>query len=79
MSLNIKKLTLQERYELIGKLIEEIKLRKYSYQTGKSYISVVKRFLKSGKTPAEVVGLDLGLKHKWHELIEFATIYQVKS
>jgi len=26
----------EEKYELIGKLIEEIKLRKYSYQTGKS-------------------------------------------
>jgi len=32
-----------------------------------------------GKTPAEAVGLDLGLKHKWHELIELATIYQVKG
>jgi len=53
MDLDIKKLTPQERYELIGKLIEEIKLRKYSYQTGKAYISVVKRFLKSGKTPRE--------------------------
>ena len=53
MSLNVKKLTPQERYELIGKLVEEIKLRKYSYQTGKAHISVVKRFLKSGKTPRE--------------------------
>jgi len=53
MSLNIKKLEPRERYRLIGKLIEEIKLRKYSYQTGKAYISVVKRFLKSGKTPRE--------------------------
>jgi len=53
MDLDIKKLTPQERYRLIGKLIEEIKLRKYSYQTGKAYISVVKRFLKSGKTPRE--------------------------
>jgi len=44
MDLDIKKLTPQERYELIGKLIEEIKLRKYSYQTGKAYISVVKSF-----------------------------------
>ncbi len=32
-----------------------------------------------GKTPAEAVGLDLGLKHKRHELIELATIYQVKG
>lgn len=43
----------QESYKLIGKLIEEIKLRKYSFQTGKSYISTVKEFLKSGKTPRE--------------------------
>ena len=49
----LKKLTPRERYELIGKLIEEIKLRKYSYQTGKLYISIVKRFLKSGKNPRE--------------------------
>jgi len=53
LGLDIKKLTPQERYELVGKLIEEIKLRKYSYQTGKAYISVVKRFLKSRKTPRE--------------------------
>mgnify|MGYP001603825377 CR=1 FL=1 len=43
----------EERYRLIGKLIEEIKLRRYSYQTGKSYISIVKNFLASGKTPRE--------------------------
>jgi site-specific recombinase XerD len=53
MILDIKKLTPQERYKLVGKLIEEIKLRKYSYQTGKVYISVIKEFLKSGKTPRE--------------------------
>ena len=53
MALNFKKLTPQERYRLIGKLIEEIKLRKYSYQIGRAYISVVKRFLKSKKTPRE--------------------------
>ncbi len=43
----------EERYGLIGKLIEEVKLRRYSYHTGKSYISVVKDFLASGKTPRE--------------------------
>jgi len=53
MHLNIKNLTASQRYKLVGKLIEEIKLRKYSYQTGKAYISVVKRFLKSGKMPRE--------------------------
>ena len=53
MSLDIKKFMPQERYRLIGTLMEEIKLRKYSYLTGKSYIVVVKRFLKSGKIPRE--------------------------
>ena len=43
----------EEKYKLIGRLIEEIKLRRYSFQTGKSYISVVKDFLASGKTPRE--------------------------
>jgi hypothetical protein len=53
MALDIKNLTPQERYKLVGKPIEEVKLRKYSYQTGKAYISVIKEFLKSGKTPRE--------------------------
>ena len=48
-----KNLTPQERYELIGRLIEEIKLRKYSYRTGKAYINVIKRFLKSEMEPRE--------------------------
>jgi len=43
----------EERYRPIGKLIEEVKLRRYSYQTGKSYISIVKDFLSSGKTPRD--------------------------
>jgi site-specific recombinase XerD len=47
------KISPKERYELVGKLIQEIKLRGYSFQTGKSYISIVKNFLKSNKTPRE--------------------------
>ena len=47
------KISPDERYRLIGKLIEEIKLRRYSYQTGKSYISIVKNFLASGEMPRE--------------------------
>ncbi len=43
----------EERHRLIGKLIEEIKLRRYSYQTGKSYTPTIKEFLASGKTPRE--------------------------
>jgi len=49
MGLDLTKLSVQERYELIGKLIEEIKLRKYSLETGKAYINIVKEFLKSKK------------------------------
>jgi len=43
----------EERYRLIGKLIAEVKLRRYSYQTEKSYISIAKDFLASDKTPRE--------------------------
>ena len=49
MGITPANLSSQQKYELIGKLIEEIKLRKYSYQTGKAYIYSVKEFLKSGK------------------------------
>jgi len=76
VDLDIKKLTPQERYRLIGKLIEEIKLRKYSYQTGKAYISVVKRFLKFGKRRREFLlsyynFLRLHLSLKGKELLTF--------
>ncbi len=50
MAVDLSKLSPSERYGLIGKLIEEIKLRKYSFQTGKAYLNIVKDFLKSGKT-----------------------------
>jgi site-specific recombinase XerD len=40
-------------YDLVGKLIEELKLRKYSDRTGKKYRDIVIKFLKSGKTPRE--------------------------
>ena len=53
MKFENKNLTPRQRYVLIGKLIEEIKLRKYSYRTGKAYIGVVKRFLRSGLEPRE--------------------------
>ncbi len=42
-----------EAYRLVGRLIEEIKLRRHSFQTGKAYISILKNFLASGKTPRE--------------------------
>lgn len=48
-----KRYSPEERYRLIGKMIEEIKLRRYSFQTGRSYISIVKEFLSSGKNPRD--------------------------
>ena len=43
----------EKRYRIVDKLIEEVKLRRYSYQTGKSCIPIVKDFLSSGKTQGE--------------------------
>jgi len=42
-----------QNYKLVGKLIKELKLRKYSYRTGKKYRDIVIKFLKSGKTPKD--------------------------
>jgi len=53
MDSDVRLLSPQERYKLIGKLNEEIRLRKYSFRTGKAYISVVKNYLSSGKDARE--------------------------
>jgi len=50
----------EERYRLVGELIKEVKLRRYSFQTGRAYISVVSRFLKSGKTSRDFLLLYSG-------------------
>ncbi len=47
------KYTGDEISKLLQKLDEEIKLRKYSPRTGKSYGFIVEKFLKSGKEPRE--------------------------
>ncbi|MBI2676233.1 MAG: tyrosine-type recombinase/integrase [Candidatus Aenigmarchaeota archaeon] len=49
MPFDPSKATPEERYRLVGQLIEEIKLRNYSFQTGRLYISVVNSFFRSGK------------------------------
>ncbi|MEM5799646.1 MAG: tyrosine-type recombinase/integrase [Candidatus Aenigmatarchaeota archaeon] len=49
----MKKQQINQNYILVGKLIDEIKLRKYSYKTEKRYRDVVIHFLKSGKSPKE--------------------------
>ena len=41
-------LPLQEHYTLVGKLIEELKLRGYSLKTDKTYVEIVQKYLKSG-------------------------------
>ena len=43
----------EEMQSLLQKLDEEVRLRKYSPRTGKSYGSIVGRYLKSGKEPRE--------------------------
>ena len=53
MAEDIKNYSPEEQYELTGKLMEEVKLRRYSNQTGKSYTTIIKDFLASGKTPRE--------------------------
>lgn len=70
--MELKNLSPQERYNLVGKLIEEIKLRKYSFQTGKSYISTVKRFLESGKTPREFLLSKSGKSRSTNRSVYFA-------
>lgn len=47
------KYTDEEINKLLQKLDEEIKLRKYSPRTGRSYGFIVGKFLKSGKEPRE--------------------------
>lgn len=44
---------MEPNYAFIGRLIEELKLRKYSFKTGEKYRDIVLRFLKSGKEPRE--------------------------
>ena len=43
-----KNLTLKKMYELIWRLIEELKLRKYSYCTGKAWIRFATHLLEGG-------------------------------
>ncbi|UZE94306.1 MAG: tyrosine-type recombinase/integrase [Candidatus Pacearchaeota archaeon] len=51
----------QEQEYLIEKFLEELRLRKYSSQTEKSYLRIIKEFLKSGKTLREFL---LGYSNK---------------
>lgn len=52
---DLKHLSDSEKYHLVGKLFEGLKLRKYSYDTGKKYAFVVKSFLDSGLDAREFV------------------------
>jgi site-specific recombinase XerD len=48
-------ITPADRYALIGKLMEEVKLRKYSYKTGHLYVSMVRRWLLSGQSARDFI------------------------
>lgn len=50
---DIQNISEQEKYLLIGRLIEELKLRKYSYETSRAYVRIIKIFLESRKSPKE--------------------------
>ena len=44
---------MEENQEYINKLVEELRLRKYSRQTERSYIYIISRFIESGLNPRE--------------------------
>ena len=44
---DLQHLSASEKYSLIRKLLEELKLRKYSFETNKNYLSVIKNYLNS--------------------------------
>ncbi len=72
MNKNLKNLSPVERYKLIGKFTEEMKLRKYSSKTGKSYISIIKRFLNYKKSPRNFLMLHAGKSRSTVRSIYFA-------
>ncbi|MDP4039451.1 MAG: tyrosine-type recombinase/integrase [Candidatus Pacearchaeota archaeon] len=61
MNSSLQKPFFHEKQKLIDKLIEEIKLRKYSSETEKSYINTIKNYLSTRKTPREYL---LSYSHK---------------
>lgn len=79
MTSELKNLTPAERYQLLGKLLEEIRLRRYSHQTGRAYLSVVKRFLKSGKTPREFLLSQSGKSYSTMRTTKFALKFFYES
>ncbi|MBI4980583.1 tyrosine-type recombinase/integrase [Candidatus Woesearchaeota archaeon] len=52
MDFNAKELQVNKN-QLLERLIEETKLRKYSSQTAKAYVQTISRFIDSGKTARE--------------------------
>ncbi|MEM5777757.1 MAG: tyrosine-type recombinase/integrase [Candidatus Aenigmatarchaeota archaeon] len=75
-------MNLQEIYVLIEKLIIEMKLRKYSFRTMKSYVYYVEKFLKSGldvksfllrysnKSDSTIRGVYFGLKFFYKNVLK---------
>lgn len=53
MHISDKNLSREERFHLLGRLVEELRLRKYSVQTRKAYVGIVRRYLQSGMSPKD--------------------------
>jgi len=45
---DLQHLSASEKYRLIGEMLDELKLRKYSFATNKKYLFIAKSFLDSG-------------------------------
>lgn len=50
---NIKDISHEKAYDLIGLLIREMRSRRFAYGTSRDYIRVIKDYLRSGKEPDE--------------------------
>ena len=72
-------LTTEERYALVGRLIEEIKLRKYSFETGRVYRDTVLDFLKAGQTPREYLLAHTGKSQATMRGVYFALQFLYKD
>ncbi len=55
MPFDLKKISSEDRIELIATLVEEVKLRRYSPKTGRLYVSMVRRWLLSEKTARDFI------------------------
>jgi site-specific recombinase XerD len=67
-----KENAVKKEHELINKLIEELRIRKYSYKTQRTYTEIVKRFLESEKTLREFLLSYFGKSRAYMREVYFA-------